>query len=136
MRKRFLISCFFTFLMFFMLIPKASADPDRMVHQVVGTITACFVGPMFAVPRGIVKGAVIGTKKVAGLLGNENGKWQRFAGAVSGGFAGGAAGVLFAMLRSERDAFKYGFNDPWSYESFSLGGEDLLDYDPFDWEER
>lgn len=133
--KKFISIILLTGLIFSQTTLIAKADPDKMFAQVTGMFTAAFFGPFIAMPRGALKGAVLGTKKAAKVFGNEDGRPQLIAGAFTGGFTGGAAGMFTALLKAERDAFKHGYADPWSDESFSLGGQEILDYDPFYWGE-
>lgn len=113
----------------------AKADPYHMFNQMTGVLTAAVFGPVFAMPRGAVKGAILGTKKVARKLGDVEGKPHLAIGAFTGGFAGAFAGAFAGFAKAERDAFKYGYSNPYSDESFSLGGTQILDYDPFYWGE-
>lgn len=110
------------------------SESDFMVEESVGTLFAALIGPLFAFPRGMLKGGIIGTKAVARELGNENGRAQLWVGAFTGGIGGGILGMFASFLKAERDAFKYGLKDPWSTDSFSLAGDGILDYSPFDWE--
>ena len=116
---------------------KANADPtpDVMFGQLMGVLTGAFFSPLFGVPRGAVVGAIKGTKKVAERLGDEDGKPHRILGAFTGGLGGAFVGGFAGFLKAEHDAFKYGYNSPFSDESFSLSGQEFLDYNPFSWSE-
>ncbi|MBI3308296.1 MAG: hypothetical protein HYZ79_02885 [Candidatus Melainabacteria bacterium] len=114
---------------------KADPTPDVMFGQLMGVLTGAFFSPLFGVPRGAVVGAIKGTKKVAEKLGDENGKPHRVLGAFTGGFGGLVAGGFAGFLKAEHDAFKYGYSSPFSDESFSLSGQEFLEYDPFTWSE-
>jgi len=131
MQKKLITVILLTSLLFSTSMLKAKADPYHMFDQMTGVLISAFVGPFFAIPRGALYGAIKGTKSAAKRFGDETGKPHLTLGAITGGFGGAFAGGFAGLIKAERDAFRYGYNDPWSEKSFSLGGHDILDYDPF-----
>lgn len=135
MKRKILAICLITSLLFSVSTQNAKADPDRIMNQISSVFIGTLFGPMFAMPRGAAKGAVIGTKKVARNLGDDTRKLNLTLGAIPGGIGGGIAGGAAGIVKGVRDAFKYGSSDPWSNEAFSVNGDGFLDYDPFYWED-
>lgn len=87
-------------------------------------------------------GAVVGMMRGAGSKGMEYSKaiCQKYGGGIpvmmfavptgmiSGGLAGGATG----MVKGVTDGVSIGADDPFSAASFSMAGDSILDYEPYD----
>ncbi len=91
--------------------------------RVVGSATGAVVGvPLGAVKDG-VKGYIMGTKWVAGKLGDEDGTYQNWWGAVFGGPCGLVGGSAYGMFDGAVHGLKAGYSDPFSKEAFTFKDE-------------
>ncbi|MBI2996605.1 MAG: hypothetical protein HYY52_07890 [Candidatus Melainabacteria bacterium] len=102
--------------------------------QITGITTGCVLGPVFAIPRGLISGIDKGSKSFATFLGGEEVLTYRILGALTYGVIEGTAGGIISIFKSEKDAIQYGISDPWTKENFSLSGNSFIDYDPFTWD--
>ncbi len=114
---------------------KASADDVAdFLRSTTGTVLGVALGPPIGGLRGLGSGWVKGTKATAEALGDEDGVAHNAIGFATGGVVGAAAGTVSGVLMGGYDGIRYGWDDPFSPNSYSAGGDDLLDYDPFAWE--
>jgi hypothetical protein len=91
--------------------------------RVVGSMTGLVVGvPLGAVKDG-VKGAQMSTKWVAGKLGNEDGVYQQWAGAILGGPFGIAGGAAYGTFDGGYHGLVTGYEKPFSKDAFTFKDE-------------
>lgn len=91
--------------------------------RVVGSGVGLAVGiPLGAVKDG-VKGAQMGTKWVAGKLGNEDGVYQNWVGALVGGPVGLAGGSAYGTFDGGWHGIVTGYEKPFSTEAFTFKEE-------------
>jgi hypothetical protein len=91
--------------------------------RVAGSATSTVVGvPEGAVKDG-VKGAMMSTKWVAGKLGDENGTYQNWFGAVLGGPFGLLGGGAYGVFDGAWHGMKTGYEKPFSKEAFTFKDE-------------
>jgi len=91
--------------------------------RVVGSTVGFLVGmPEGAVKDG-VKGAMLSTKWVAGKLGNENGTYQNWAGALVGAPFGIIGGACYGTFDGGWHGVKTGYEKPFSKEAFTFKEE-------------
>lgn len=91
--------------------------------RVVGSGTGFLVGmPLGAVKDG-VKGAQMGTKWVAGKLGNEDGVYQTWAGGILGGPVGLLGGAAYGTFDGGWHGVVTGYEKPFSKDAFTFKDE-------------
>jgi len=91
--------------------------------RVVGSSVGFLVGmPLGAVKDG-VKGAQMGTKWVAGKLGNEDGTYQTVAGAILGGPVGVLGGGAYGTFDGGWHGIVTGYEKPFSKDAFTFKEE-------------
>lgn len=93
--------------------------PVRVLGSGVGTVVGV---PLGAVKDG-TKGAIQGTKWVAGKLGNEDGSYQQWFGAFLGGPFGLAGGAAYGCFDGGWHGMKTGFEKPFSKDAFTFKDE-------------
>jgi membrane protein YqaA with SNARE-associated domain len=85
------------------------------------------VGTAWGVPLGMVKdgtkGAIMSTKWVAGKLGNEDGVYQQWAGAILGAPFGIAGGAAYGTFDGGWHGMTTGYEKPFSKEAFTFKDE-------------
>jgi hypothetical protein len=101
------------------------ADDDKFKSIVlfpVKVVGSC-VGTVIGVPEGMVKdgvkGSMMSTEWTADKLGDKNGKYQTWAGALVGGPFGLVGGAAYGSFDGAVHGLKTGFNKPFSQESFT-----------------
>ena len=91
--------------------------------RVVGSTVGLLVG----IPEGAVKdgtkGAIMSTKWVAGKLGNEDGVYQQWAGAILGGPFGVLGGSAYGTFDGGWHGIVTGYEKPFSKEAFTFKEE-------------
>jgi len=111
-----------------MVAPSFAADdtfqsicffPVRLVGSAVGTVIGV---PEGAVKDG-VKGAQLATKWVAEKLGDEDGTYQTWAGAILGGPFGLAGGGAYGTFDGGWHGMKTGYEKPFSKDAFTFKDE-------------
>jgi len=90
--------------------------PVRVLGSGVGTVVGV---PLGAVKDG-TKGAIMSTKWVAGKLGNEDGMYQQWTGALVGGPFGVVGGAAYGCFDGGWHGMKTGFEKPFSKEAFTF----------------
>jgi len=105
----------------------ADGDTFKSIVQfpvkLLGSGASTAVGmPEGAVKDG-VKGAQMSTKWVAGKLGDEDGKYQTWAGAVLGGPVGLLGGAAYGVFDGGWHGMKTGYEKPFTKESFTFKEE-------------
>ena len=90
--------------------------PVRVLGSGVGTVVGV---PLGAVKDG-TKGAIMSTKCVAGKLGNEDGMYQQWTGALVGGPFGIVGGAAYGCFDGGWHGMKTGFEKPFSKEAFTF----------------
>jgi hypothetical protein len=93
--------------------------PVRVVGSSVGFVMGV---PLGAVKDG-VKGAQMGTKWVAGKLGNEDGTYQTVAGAILGAPFGILGGGAYGTFDGGWHGIVAGYEKPFSKDSFTFKDE-------------
>ncbi len=93
--------------------------PLRLLGSAAGTVVGA---PEGAVKDG-VKGAKMSTKWVAGKLGDEDGQFQTWTGALLGGPVGIVGGAAYGMFDGGLHGAKTGYEKPFSKESFTFKEE-------------
>jgi len=113
----------------FAATPSTNASDDTFQSiaffpvRVVGSTVGFLVGiPEGAVKDG-VKGAMLSTKWVAGKLGNENGNYQTWAGALVGAPFGIIGGAAYGTFDGGWHGLKTGYEKPFSQEAFTFKEE-------------
>ena len=90
-------------------------------------VVGCGVGTAVGVPLGMVrdgtKGAMQGTKWVAGKLGDEKGCPHQVIGAMIGGPVGMAGGAAFGAVDGGWHGMSTGFKEPFSKDAFTFKDE-------------
>ncbi len=85
------------------------------------------VGTVVGVPEGAVKdgtrGAIKATKWVAGKLGNEDGTYQQWAGALLGGPFGIVGGAAYGCFDGGWHGLKTGYQKPFSKDAWTFKEE-------------
>lgn len=102
----------------------ADDDTFKNIVQVpvktLGSAASTAVGmPEGAIKDG-VKGAQMATKWVAGKLGDEDGKYQTWFGAVLGGPFGIAGGAAYGVFDGGWHGMKSGWEKPFTKDSFTF----------------
>ena len=90
--------------------------PVRVLGSGVGTVVGV---PLGAVKDG-TKGAIMSTKWVAGKLGNEDGMYQQWTGAIVGGPFGIVGGAAYGCFDGGWHGMKTGYEKPFSKEAFTF----------------
>ena len=90
--------------------------PVKVLGSGVGTVVGV---PLGAVKDG-TKGAMMSTKWVAGKLGNEDGQYQQWTGALVGGPFGVVGGAAYGCFDGAWHGMKTGFEKPFSKEAFTF----------------
>lgn len=90
--------------------------PVKMLGSSVSTVIGV---PLGAVKDG-TKGARMSTKWVAGKLGNEDGQYQQWFGAVLGGPFGVAGGAAYGCFDGGWHGMKTGYEKPFTKDSFTF----------------
>ena len=90
--------------------------PVKVLGSGVGTVVGV---PLGAVKDG-TKGAMMSTKWVAGKLGNEDGQYQQWTGALVGGPFGVVGGAAYRCFDGAWHGMKTGFEKPFSKEAFTF----------------
>ena len=108
------------------LVAPSFADGDTFQSicyfpvRLVGSTCSTIIG----VPEGAVKdgtkGAKMATKWVAGKLGNEDGQYQQWAGAILGGPFGIAGGATYGCFDGGWHGMKTGYSKPFTKDSFTF----------------
>ncbi len=93
--------------------------PVRVVGSTVGTIIGI---PEGAVKDG-VKGALMSTKWVAGKLGDEDGTYQTWAGAIVGAPFGIVGGAAYGTFDGGWHGMRTGYTQPFSKDAFTFKEE-------------
>ncbi|MBI4533737.1 MAG: hypothetical protein HY711_07295 [Candidatus Melainabacteria bacterium] len=106
------------------------ADDDGMFKSIVQLpvrMLGSAAGGAIGMPEGAVKDGVKGcqmaTKWVAGKLGDEDGKYQTWAGMLFGGPVGLAGGGAYGVFDGGWHGMKTGWEKPFSKESFTFKEE-------------
>ncbi len=112
-----------------MVLPTFAADDDTFQSivffpvRLLGAGTGTLVGiPEGAVKDG-VKGAQQATKWVAGKLGDEDGTYQTWFGAILGGPFGILGGSAYGTFDGGWHGMKTGYEKPFSKDSFTFKDE-------------
>jgi hypothetical protein len=93
--------------------------PVRLVGSAVSTLIGI---PEGAVKDG-VKGAQMSTKWVAGKLGDEDGTYQTWTGAIFGAPFGILGGAAYGTFDGGWHGMKTGYKEPFSKDSFTFKEE-------------
>lgn len=93
--------------------------PVRVAGSAVGAVVGV---PLGAVKDG-VKGAQMGTKWVAGKLGNEDGVYQTWAGAILGAPFAAAGGAAYGTFDGGWHGIVTGYEKPFSKDAFTFKDE-------------
>lgn len=93
--------------------------PVRLLGSATGTVIGV---PEGAVKDG-VKGSMMATKWVAEKLGDEDGTYQTWAGAMLGGPFGLAGGMAYGTFDGGWHGMKTGYEKPFSKDSFTFKDE-------------
>ncbi|MBN9394588.1 MAG: hypothetical protein J0H83_05035 [Candidatus Melainabacteria bacterium] len=82
------------------------------------------MGSVVGVPLGVVRdgnrGAIKSTQWVAGKLGNEDGMYQQWTGAIVGAPFGIVGGAAYGMFDGCWHGMKTGFEKPFSKDAFTF----------------
>ena len=112
-----------------MVAPTFAADDDTFQNicffpvRVAGLGVGSVVGvPLGAVKDG-VRGAEKSTKWVAGKLGNEDGVYQQWFGAILGGPFGLVGGSAYGCFDGLWHGMKTGYEKPFSKDAFTFKDE-------------
>lgn len=105
----------------------AEDDTFKSIVQFPVKVLGSAAGAVVGVPEGAVKdgvkGAKMSTKWVAGKLGDEDGTYQTWFGALLGGPFGIAGGAAYGMFDGGWHGMKTGYEKPFSKESFTFKDE-------------
>lgn len=93
--------------------------PVRLLGSGVSTVIGV---PEGAVKDG-VKGAMMSTKWVADKLGDEDGRYQTWTGALLGGPFGLTGGAIYGVFDGAVHGLKTGYEKPFSKDSFTFKDE-------------
>jgi len=93
--------------------------PVRVVGLAVGTI----VGVPEGMAKDGVKGTLMSTKWVAGKLGDENGTYQNWAGAIVGAPFGLVGGAAYGSFDGGWHGMRTGYEKPFSKDAFTFKEE-------------
>ena len=91
--------------------------------RVVGSATGTVVGVPLGMFKDGVKGYIMGTKWVAGKLGDEDGTYQNWWGGVFGGPFGAVGGTAYGAFDGAVHGMKAGYSDPFSKDAFTFKDE-------------
>jgi len=91
--------------------------------RVVGSSVGFLVGMPLGAVKDDVKGAQMGTKWVAGKLGNEDGVPQTWAGAILGAPFGIAGGAAYGTFDGGWHGIVTGYEKPFSKDAFTFKEE-------------
>ena len=95
--------------------------------KVVGVALSCATGVLVGTTTGLIRGAVKGTKTVAGALGDENGTGETLAGIAVGAAPGAAVhGTLGGLLWGGK-GFVAGWDKPFKYATIHSALEGIPD---------
>ena len=97
--------------------------PFKAIGSVLSTATGLLVGTT----AGLVRGAIKGTKAVAGALGDENGGAETLAGIAVGAAPGAAVHGLLGGLQWWAKGFVEGWGKPFSCQSIQSALEGIPD---------
>lgn len=113
--------------------PVEAASAKGILKSTGGVLLGFPVGGFVGGFRGAVNKAVTFSKGLSEKWGG--GTLAKLGGypvgVISGLFAGGTVGAVKGM----GNGVVYGVTDPFTEKNFSVHGEDLLDYDPFDFKD-
>jgi len=105
----------------------ASDDTFQSVAFFPVRVVGSTVGWLVGMPEGAVKdgtkGAVLSTKWVAGKLGDENGTYQNWAGAILGAPFGIVGGASYGVFDGGWHGIVTGYTKPFSKEAFTFKEE-------------
>jgi len=105
----------------------ADGDTFKNVVQFPVKLLGSAVGAAVGMPEGAVKDGVKGskmsTKWVAKKLGDEDGQFQTWTGALLGGPVGIAGGAAYGVFDGGVHGAKTGYEKPFSKESFTFKEE-------------
>ena len=91
--------------------------------RVVGSTAGFLVGIPLGMVKDGTKGAIMSTKWVAGKLGDENGTYQQWAGAILGGPWGILGGSAYGTFDGGWHGMSTGYSKPFSKEAFTFKEE-------------
>jgi len=108
------------------IVAPSYADDDtfKNICQFPVKVLGSGAGTVVGMPEGAVKdgtkGAKMATKWVAGKLGNEDGKYQQWFGAILGGPFGIAGGATYGVFDGGWHGMRTGYDKPFSKEAFTF----------------
>ena len=108
------------------LVAPSHADYDtfRSICLFPVRVVGSGVGSVVGVPLGVVRdgnrGAIKSTQWVAGKLGNEDGMYQQWTGAIVGAPFGIVGGAAYGMFDGCWHGMKTGFEKPFSKDAFTF----------------
>lgn len=112
-----------------MVLPTFAADDDTFQSIVFFPVRllGAGAGTLVGIPEGAVKDGVKGaqqaTKWVAGKLGDEDGTYQTWAGAIFGAPFGILGGSTYGTFDGGWHGMKTGYEKPFSKDSFTFKDE-------------
>ena len=95
--------------------------------KAVGATLSCATGILVGTTTGLIRGAVKGTKAVAGALGDENGAVETLAGFAVGAAPGGVVHGALGGLQWGAKGFTKGWDKPFSCISLHSALEGIPD---------
>lgn len=111
------------------MVAPALADEDTFQSIVFFPVrlVGAGVGTAIGIPEGAVKdgvkGAMMSTKWLAEKLGDEDGTYQTWAGAILAGPFGAAGGAVYGTFDGGWHGMKTGYEKPFSKDSFTFKDE-------------
>lgn len=112
-----------------LVLPSMAADDDTFaaICRFPWRVAGSAVGTAVGVPEGIykdsVKGAIMSTKWAAGKLGDENGTYQTWWGAMFAGPFGTVGGGAYGAFDGAWHGLKTGYDKPFSKDAFTFKDE-------------
>lgn len=111
------------------LVVPSRADDDtfKSICMFPWKVVGSAVGTVVGVPEGMykdsVKGAIMSTKWTADKLGNENGTYQTWWGAILTGPFGAVGGGAYGAFDGGWHGLKTGYDKPFSKDAFTYKDE-------------
>jgi hypothetical protein len=103
---------------------RADDDTFKSIVQFPVKVAGSAVGTAVGVPEGMVKdgvkGAMMSTEWAAERLGNKDGRYQQFFGALLAGPVGIVGGAAYGSFDGGWHGMRTGFEKPFSKEAFTF----------------
>lgn len=98
------------------------------LKQTSGVFAGLAISPIVGMARGFSRGFLLGVDFTSEMLGDRKGPVHRMVGLIPGLTFGSTCGLTAGLLKGFYEGVKYGIEDPFSKENFSLTGKSFADY--------